>query len=136
MIRPMRNTATRRVVAATRAIVQGLVGVALVALAALVLVPEAHAADPAAAPMTLEAQTFPGSARVANTELRLNGVGLRAAFIYKVYVAGLYLPAKAVSGAVIYAAVGKDPVNAPDRFQSFVAQGVEVTVKIKLWEKK
>ncbi len=49
---------------------------------------------------------------------------------------GEYLTAKAVSGAVIYAAVGKDPVNAPDRFQSFVNQGVEVALKIKLWEKK
>src|SRR3984885_1954493 len=49
---------------------------------------------------------------------------------------GEYLTAKAVSGAVIYAAVGKDPVNAPGRFQSFVNQGVEVAVKIKLWEKK
>src|SRR5580658_5205176 len=47
---------------------------------------------------------------------------------------GEYLTAKAVSGAVIYAAVGKDPVNAPERFQSFVQQGVEVTAKIKLWE--
>lgn len=49
---------------------------------------------------------------------------------------GEYLTAKAVSGAVIYAAVGKDPVNAPGRFQSFVQQGVEVTAKIKLWETK
>ena len=106
MIRPMRNTATRRLVAATRAIVQGLVGIALVALAALVLVPEARAADPAAAPITLEDQTIPGSARVASTELRLNGVGLRAAFIYTVYVAGLYLPTKAASGADVLAQAG------------------------------
>jgi hypothetical protein len=49
---------------------------------------------------------------------------------------GEFLTAKAVSGAVIYAAVGKDPANAPDRFQSFVNQGVEVALKIKLWEKK
>jgi len=49
---------------------------------------------------------------------------------------GEFLTAKAVTGAVIYAAVGKDPVNAPDRFQSFVTQGMEVAVKIKLWEKK
>jgi hypothetical protein len=49
---------------------------------------------------------------------------------------GEFLTAKAVSGAVIYAAVGKDPANAPDRFQTFVSQGVEVTAKIKLWEKK
>jgi hypothetical protein len=46
---------------------------------------------------------------------------------------GEFLTAKAVSGAVIYAAVGKDPANAPDRFQSFVAQGLDVTKKIKLW---
>jgi hypothetical protein len=49
---------------------------------------------------------------------------------------GEFLTAKAVTGAVIYAAVGKDPANAPDRFQSFVQQGVEVALKIKLWEKK
>ncbi len=49
---------------------------------------------------------------------------------------GEFLTAKAVSGAVIYAAVGKDPANAPDRFKTFVAQGIEVTAKIKLWEKK
>src|SRR5580704_8099389 len=49
---------------------------------------------------------------------------------------GEFLTAKAVSGAVIYSAVGKDPVNAPDRFQNFVSQGVEVAVKIKLWEKR
>jgi hypothetical protein len=49
---------------------------------------------------------------------------------------GEFLTAKAVSGAVIYAAVGKDPQNAPGRFQSFVQQGVEVTAKIKLWENK
>jgi hypothetical protein len=49
---------------------------------------------------------------------------------------GEFLTAKAVSGAVIYAAVGKDPANAPDRFQTFVTQGVEVAFKIKLWEKK
>ena len=49
---------------------------------------------------------------------------------------GEFLTAKAVTGAVSYAAVGKDPANAPDRFQSFVQQGVEVTLKIKLWEKK
>ena len=46
------------------------------------------------------------------------------------------LTAKAVSGAVIFAAVATEPENAPDRFHNFLAQGVEVTVKIKLWEPK
>jgi hypothetical protein len=49
---------------------------------------------------------------------------------------GEHLTAKAVSGAVIFAAVTPEPEKAPEKFKSFVAQGVEVTVKIKLWESK
>jgi hypothetical protein len=49
---------------------------------------------------------------------------------------GEYLTAKAVSGAVIFAAVSADPEKAPEKFQSFVAQGVDVTNRIKLWEPK
>ena len=47
---------------------------------------------------------------------------------------GEFLTAKAVSGAVIFAAVAKEPERAPERFKSFVAQGVEVTNRVKLWE--
>jgi hypothetical protein len=47
---------------------------------------------------------------------------------------GEFLTAKAVSGAVIFAAVGKEPEKAPEKFKSFVAQGVEVTKRVKLWE--
>jgi hypothetical protein len=47
---------------------------------------------------------------------------------------GEFLAAKAVSGAVIFAAVAKQPERAPERFRSFVAQGVEVTNRVKLWE--
>jgi hypothetical protein len=47
---------------------------------------------------------------------------------------GEFLAAKAVSGAVIFAAVAKEPERAPERFRSFVAQGVEVTNRVKLWE--
>jgi hypothetical protein len=102
MIRTSRGATMRRFAAAGRALVHGLVGVALVALAALVFVPSVHAA----APVTMENQTFPGSAKVANTELQLNGVGLRSALIYKVYLAGLYLPVKSASGADILAQTG------------------------------
>jgi hypothetical protein len=49
---------------------------------------------------------------------------------------GEFLAAKAVSGAVIFAAVAKEPERAPERFRSFVAQGVEVTNRVKLWEPK
>ena len=49
---------------------------------------------------------------------------------------GEFLAAKAVSGAVIFAAVAKEPERAPEKFRSFVAQGVEVTNRVKLWEPK
>lgn len=49
---------------------------------------------------------------------------------------GEFLAAKAVSGAVIFAAVAKEPERAPEQFRSFVAQGVEVTNRVKLWEPK
>ena len=49
---------------------------------------------------------------------------------------GEFLAAKAVAGAVIFAAVAKEPERAPEKFRSFVAQGVEVTNRVKLWEPK
>jgi hypothetical protein len=47
---------------------------------------------------------------------------------------GEFLSAKAVSGAVIFAAVAKEPERAPEKFKSFVAQGVEVTNRVKVFE--
>ena len=47
---------------------------------------------------------------------------------------GEFLSAKAVCGAVIFAAVAKEPERAPEKFKSFLAQGVEVTNRLKLWE--
>jgi len=101
---PWRHPA-RRAVAGASALVQGLLGVALIALAAFVLLPSANAAE-TPAPITLEDQTFATGASVAGTPLQLNGVGLRAAFIYKVYVAGLYLPTHASTGAQVFAETG------------------------------
>ena len=101
---PWRHPA-RRAFAGARAIGQGLLGVALIALVALAFLPGANAAE-AATPITLEDQTFPAGASVAGTPLQLNGVGLRAAFIYKVYLAGLYLPAKAATGPEVLAETG------------------------------
>src|ERR1700756_1991646 len=101
---PWRHPA-RRAVAGASALVQGLLGVALIALAAFVLLPSANAAE-TPAPITLEDQTFAAGASVAGTPLQLNGVGLRAAFIYKVYGAGLYLPTHASTGAQVFAETG------------------------------
>jgi len=49
---------------------------------------------------------------------------------------GEFLAAKAVAGAVIFAAVAREPERAPERFRSFVAQGVDVSNRVKLWEPK
>jgi len=49
---------------------------------------------------------------------------------------GEFLTAKAISGAVIFAALSGAPLEAPEKFNSFVAQGLDVTNRIKLWQSK
>ena len=44
--------------------------------------------------------------RVGGQELQLNGIALRTRFIFKVYVAGLYLPAKATTAQAAIEASG------------------------------
>jgi len=119
---------TRKLAHAARALGHGLLGIALVVLVALAFAPAAQAA----VPITMEDQTFPASAKVAGAELQLNGVGLRAAFIYKVYLAGLYLPARASSGADVFAETGPKRLqvrmlmNGPsDEFAKAFTGGIE-----------
>ncbi len=61
---------------------------------------------PANAQIKLEGQTFLSQLRVADSDLRLNGVGLRAVAWIKGYAAGLYLSSKASSAAQAIAAAG------------------------------
>lgn len=49
---------------------------------------------------------------------------------------GEYLSAKMVSGAVVVAALATEPEKGPEKFQSFISQGLEVARRIKLWEPK
>ena len=49
---------------------------------------------------------------------------------------GEFLSAKMVAGAVIVSALGTEPEKGPEKFQSFISQGLEVTRRIKLWEAK
>lgn len=63
----------------------------LVSVAALVV------ASASVVAATLEGQHFDDRVRLVNQELMLNGLGLRAVFFIKGYVAGLYLPEKATS---------------------------------------
>lgn len=70
-----------------------LISLALWAAAAL---PQANAAS-------LEGLRFEDAVKVANRELQLNGLGVRAVFIFKAYVAGLYLGNKtSVSQEVLH----------------------------------
>jgi hypothetical protein len=47
---------------------------------------------------------------------------------------GEFMTAKAVAGAVMLAVVSTEPDKAPEKYKAFLAQAVEVTRKIKLWE--
>jgi Family of unknown function (DUF6931) len=47
---------------------------------------------------------------------------------------GEFLTAKAVCGAIIFSSLATEPEKAPEKFQSAIAQGVDVTKRIKLWE--
>jgi hypothetical protein len=49
---------------------------------------------------------------------------------------GEFLPAKAVSGAVLCAAMGGDPKETPERFQNYISQAIDVTNRIKLWQQR
>jgi len=46
---------------------------------------------------------------------------------------GPYLTAKAVTGAVIFAAVATEPEKAPEKFRGYLDQGQEIAKRIKLW---
>lgn len=60
----------------------------------------------ARAQVRVEGQTFEAVARVAGSDLVLNGVGLRAVAWFKGYAAGLYLPSKAGTAAQVQAMAG------------------------------
>lgn len=59
----------------------------------------------------IEGQTFEDRIRLADTELTLNGVGLRAVAWLKGYAAGLYLPQKASTPAAVLAQKGAKRVQ-------------------------
>lgn len=70
---------------------------AVAVLAAVAAVP-GHAQD-----VTRDGVTLPGSVEVAGQQLTLNGTALRKKVVVKVYVAGLYLPARSQDANAILA---------------------------------
>lgn len=73
-------------------------------MAASVLSVAAMAAT--AQPVEIEGVKFEPTAQVGGTTLQLNGAGLRTRAIFKVYVAGLYVPQKANDAAALLAQKG------------------------------
>jgi hypothetical protein len=47
---------------------------------------------------------------------------------------GELLTAKAITGAVVAAAVSAEPARAPEKFRAFIAQGVDVVHRLGLWQ--
>ena len=68
----------------------------IVALMGLLAVMSIHAQ-----PIEMEGQKFEPTAQVGGQALQLNGVGLRRRAIFKVYVAGLYVPQKSTNAATL-----------------------------------
>lgn len=93
-------------------------------LAALLL--SVSAAIPAA---TIEGQRFDDRIRLADVDLALNGVGLRAVAWLKGYAAGLYLPQKASTPAAVIAQKG------PKRIQLKMMVDVGSEEFRKAWDK-
>lgn len=55
---------------------------------------------------TLEGQQFPDRITLGESELQLNGLGLRAVAIIRAYVVGIYLGERATTGQAVVAAPG------------------------------
>lgn len=81
--------------------------VALAAGSALAaMAPWAAAQTAASAGTELAGVRYPGTVRVSNQTLRLNGAGIRYRFVVKVYTAGLYLTTTATTPEAVLAAPG------------------------------
>ena len=66
----------------------------------------ALALQPAQAAVEVAGVRFEDQTRVADTELQLNGAGLRSRLVFKVYAIGLYLPQKSDNPGAVLAMKG------------------------------
>ncbi|MDO9165041.1 MAG: chalcone isomerase family protein [Rhodoferax sp.] len=86
---------------------------------------------------TLEGQSFTDSIKLGSRELRLNGLGLRAVFFIKGYVAGLYLNEKGSTLQEISAMLGPKRLQlrmlrgaGPDDFNSALVSGLRENASV------
>ncbi len=91
----------------------------------------ALAAPSLAGAATLEGQSFEDDIRLAHNDLHLNGLGLRARFIIKGYVAGLYLKEKAATQQAVVAMPGPKRLQmrmllsvGPEEFNKALVAGI------------
>jgi len=86
---------------------------------------------PRAGAATLEGLEFEDGIRLANHELRLNGLGVRKIFFIKAYVAGLYVDEKVTTLPAMVALAGPKRLQlrmlrsaGPDDFNSALVAGI------------
>jgi len=77
----------------------------------------------------VEGQAFAGHVKLGNTELQLNGTGVRAVAWFKGYAVGLYLPQRATTAAQVFEQPG------PKRLQLRMLQEVPATEFVKALQK-
>jgi hypothetical protein len=87
------------------------------------------AVSPLARAADIEGQHFDDHIRLADTELVLNGVGLRAVLWLKGYAAGLYLARKAATPEAVLA------VKGPKRIRMRMMLDVESKEFVKAFDK-
>ncbi len=129
----MRVTSNRGCTAPTPMTLNRRLLMQLVLTAATLVVPAvgmAQAQDGAqAAARLVEGQSFAGRVRLLNTELQLNGTGVRTVAWFKGYAVGLYLPERATSAAQVLAQAG------PKRLQLRMLQDVPAAEFVKALQK-
>src|SRR3954462_831688 len=96
---------------ASRATTRALSHSAVLAAALIAFAAPSTSTFAADAPVQVEGQAIPAAANVAGTELRLNGVGVRAWTVYKMSAAALYLPKKATTVGEVVGQAGAKRVQ-------------------------
>ena len=89
-----------------------------------------------AAMKAAEEAEFGNAAGCAGLAAFFSGESLAPASAPQPVPPGEFLTAKAVAGAVIFAAICTEPERAEEKFRAFLEQGLSVMQRIKLWGKE
>lgn len=86
-----------------------------------------------AAMQRAEAAGFGTPAGCAALAAFLSGDNLAPPNVEQRVPPGEFMAAKAITGAIVLAAVAQEPEKAAEKFQAFIQQGLDVVNRIKLW---